>query len=405
MIRLIVPAVASAEAGTGAPPLSRGGKPSVMSADDRGDAQTSGGQSDDGTRPYLSFVTAYRNDDYAGGPPRRLMPSLRHLAVQCERFRLPCEAVIVEWNPPVDRSSLVEVLRSLPVSQWLTVRVVTVPAQFHRRLKHWDVRAISGAHAVNCGLRRARGQFAVLRSGDVFYPDDLFAFLAARDLRDDAFYRCDRVDIDLSPEEAEVALAEPGVDIPADRICDRRSQWSRRLAGLPPLHLRAAGDFTLTSLRAWHAIRGYAEPRRALYGECDTLLVAALAGRNLTQVCLPPAHCVYKCVHAQMNDARLFAEPTTARDRASVTPDVSAVRSAGRAAKFLVQALMNRPPRYFGGRRIESVTRVSAMLVLTYWLRGAVWTRSRHWGLGKERLPEATVNRAAWDPNVSGARS
>ena len=52
------------------------------------------------TDPYLSFVIAARNDNYAGGMLRRLQVCIDTFLHQAETFELPSELILVDWNSP-----------------------------------------------------------------------------------------------------------------------------------------------------------------------------------------------------------------------------------------------------------------------------------------------------------------
>ena len=49
--------------------------------------------------PYLYIVAASRNDDHGGDPLIRTQIFIKNSARQCEKYRLPAELIIVDWNP------------------------------------------------------------------------------------------------------------------------------------------------------------------------------------------------------------------------------------------------------------------------------------------------------------------
>ena len=59
--------------------------------------------------PYTSFVTYGRNDSYTPSYIRRASRAMNYLAHQLERAGIDSEIVFVEWNPPADRQSLLDV--------------------------------------------------------------------------------------------------------------------------------------------------------------------------------------------------------------------------------------------------------------------------------------------------------
>eukprot|EP00741_Cyanophora_paradoxa_P011727 tig00020563_g11331.t1 len=50
-------------------------------------------------RPYVSFVTVTRNDDYGGNLRQRFQIFVKMLGGLCERHRIDAELVVVDWNP------------------------------------------------------------------------------------------------------------------------------------------------------------------------------------------------------------------------------------------------------------------------------------------------------------------
>src|SRR5438445_10597486 len=58
--------------------------------------------------PEFSFVATSRNDDHGGDVLRRTQSFIDRLAEQCERHQVPCELVLVDWNPPRSRSPLAD---------------------------------------------------------------------------------------------------------------------------------------------------------------------------------------------------------------------------------------------------------------------------------------------------------
>ena len=67
-----------------------------------------------GPAPYLSVVVTSRNDGHGGNPLERLQAFVNTFDAQCRRFGLDAELIIVEWNPPVDRPRLHEIVTAPP---------------------------------------------------------------------------------------------------------------------------------------------------------------------------------------------------------------------------------------------------------------------------------------------------
>src|SRR5688572_31852615 len=60
--------------------------------------------------PYLSVVAASRNDDHGGDPLVRTQIFINSFALQCERYKLPAELILIDWNPVRDRPGLAAML-------------------------------------------------------------------------------------------------------------------------------------------------------------------------------------------------------------------------------------------------------------------------------------------------------
>ena len=106
--------------------------------------------------PYLSIVGWARNDGYTENYARRIEHALRFLARQLERFEVPSEIIVVEWNPPSGRPLLADEFNSLGSSAHVTVRFLIADARYHIGAKGWQKRGMHASNAANAGIRRAR---------------------------------------------------------------------------------------------------------------------------------------------------------------------------------------------------------------------------------------------------------
>jgi hypothetical protein len=252
--------------------------------------------------PYLSFVVAARNDNYGGDFLRRIQMFSMCLIELLLRYDCSAELIIVEWNPPPDRPRLTEAIRWPESLGRATVRVLTVPADVHRRLPNSDRMPMFEYFAKNVGIRRARGKFVLTTNPDLLYTPALIAYLAAEKLSPECYYRVDRHDFDGSvPEElaAERALGYAKRRIfrinfrqrgQLGRLSVEVSRWRRlyyllseawpgsyqgyeeEANGSEPvilldddngayggIYTNAAGDFLLASKDSWTAVRGFPE--------------------------------------------------------------------------------------------------------------------------------------------------
>ncbi len=146
--------------------------------------------------PYLSVVVASRNDDHGGDLTRRMQIFVNALAAQARRHRLPCELVLVEWNPPPERPPLRDALCWPDDEGWCGVRIVTVPPELHRRYAGSERLPLFQMIAKNAGIRRAQAPFVLATNVDLLFSEPLFAWLARRPLERGRVYRADRIDVD-----------------------------------------------------------------------------------------------------------------------------------------------------------------------------------------------------------------
>ncbi|MBA2462986.1 MAG: hypothetical protein H0V45_14685 [Actinobacteria bacterium] len=176
--------------------------------------------------PYLSVVATARNDNHGGDLSRRMQIFVDALAEQCERHELDAELVIVEWNPPLDRPRLADVLRWPVEGSRCTIRIVEVPPELHATLEHADRLPLFQMIAKNVGIRRARGRFVLATNVDLLFSDELMSFIAARGLKSGQLYRTDRYDA-----RSELEVGAPVADQLAYcrrnliRICKREGTY------------------------------------------------------------------------------------------------------------------------------------------------------------------------------------
>lgn len=255
------------------------------------------------TAPYLSIVATARNDNHGGDLFRRMQLFVDGLLEQCQRYRLPSELILVEWNPPENRPRLVEALDWTRQGAFTRVRIIEVPPALHRQFKHASQLPLFQMIGKNVGIRRARGSFVLATNIDILLSNELVAHIASQQLRTDRMYRLDRWDVDPN--------------VPVDVTVDERLAWCRsnciRLESrdgtrdlrtgafhriyweptwrvrllealqalqLVPtvtrkrLHLNACGDFTLMHRERWNEVRGY--PEMQMYSmHLDSVLCTA----------------------------------------------------------------------------------------------------------------------------------
>jgi hypothetical protein len=279
--------------------------------------------------PYLSIVVASRNDHHGGNIMKRMTLFMNGLIAQTNRYRLPAELIMVEWNPPEDRPLLQSVLPTPGPKDYLSVRYIIVPNAIHRQYKRASEIPLFQMIAKNVGIRRARGEFILCTNIDLLFSDPLFRILASGNLRRDTFYRANRCDVPdgIDPAwslDAQLAwcaqntIRRLGIDSRFQNInleqlgLNHRASYQKwvidKLAiGLrllwPPEKIKyyqidsfACGDFTLMSREAWQDIGGYLE--LDLYSiHIDTLGLIAASSLGYRQHIFPRDACTYHIDH------------------------------------------------------------------------------------------------------------
>ncbi|MBA4135791.1 MAG: hypothetical protein C0518_00580 [Opitutus sp.] len=321
--------------------------------------------------PYLSVVAASRNDDHGGDPLTRTQIFINCFAQQCEKYQLPAELILVDWNPVPGRPGLAGVLQLPANSTYCRGRVVTVPAVLHDRFAHADRLPFFQMIAKNVGIRRAKGDFILATNIDIVFSDELIRFIACRNLDHRRMLRVDRYDIhrdiplSYSVEQTlEYAWINP---VRANRRLGLRALiakfygteiFARRCHGEPndcaaldhfklttengelalcaqgpapidDLHTNACGDFTLLPRAGWEAITGYAEFASYSFN-IDSLGLGAAHYAGYEEIALLPP-CV--CFHIEHSlgsgwtpegETKLFER---LRERGIPSPDWSVVNA------------------------------------------------------------------------------
>jgi len=285
--------------------------------------------------PYLSVVAASRNDDHGGDPLIRTQIFINTFARQCEKYQLPAELILVDWNPVVGRPGLAGVLQLPPEAAYCSARVITVPAVLHDRFKYASQLPFFQMIAKNVGIRRAKGRFVVATNIDIIFSDELMHHIGQQQLDSHKLLRVDRYDIHrdipagfsvdqimdyawthpvrtnrrLGPRELVDHLygeelfkrhcvpgPEAGALVEGIAVAKEGGDWAVRPCQDTPvenLHTNACGDFTLLSREGWQAIHGYAEFAGYSFN-IDSFGVAAAHYGGFEEVALlPPCVCFH----------------------------------------------------------------------------------------------------------------
>jgi hypothetical protein len=149
----------------------------------------------DSNTPYISVVVAARNDDHGGNMLGRMQAFLDSWILQAQRYHLPSEILVVEWNPPAQRARLQQALQIPEAGGICPVRFVEVSAELHQTIPNALPIPLHQMIAKNVGIRRARGEHILVTNLDIIFSAELMQFLAARRLETGVMYRMDRWDI------------------------------------------------------------------------------------------------------------------------------------------------------------------------------------------------------------------
>lgn len=267
--------------------------------------------------PYLSIVLTGRNDGYSNGNfAARMQNFITAFAHYADRYKLCAEFVIVEWDPPLDKPGLFDVIewpakglfggaRSVFVPHDVSLEPFTdeniahhVPPHQFKPFKDYGP-ILAEYVAKNVGARRARGEFVLMANGDTMLDEHIVEFISKRQLEKDFFYRSERLDIrDVIPEEMYRNSTSSSSSSSSSKAkllsdVDQMMTWARARSdrsgcewldpktaprhcypmqpegsiGYCGLHLCNSGDFLLVSSEAFDRAGGYIESPYMMHGD------------------------------------------------------------------------------------------------------------------------------------------
>lgn len=286
-------------------------------------------------KPKLSIVMTARNDNYGGHLIGRIQSSIQVLIYLTNLYHYETELIIVEYNPPVAKPRLHEILQ-IQNNRHLTIRFIDVPNSYHKTLPLSDKSPFFEYIAKNIGVRRASSDFILSTNLDILFSDQFFAYLSTHSLDTNAFYRVNRCDIpyrefpviwsgkkilERSEQSAFVALTEKGISILRPfSILGLKSLLSKYLYPLLmyakygkmenldcPLHERAAGDFLLMQKDIWKKIKGFSE--LPISGYLDGYILYHAYCLGVSQIVLP--YPIYHMYHEYDRKGRPTKELST----------------------------------------------------------------------------------------------
>ena len=377
-------------------------------------------------RPLVSFVCASRNDAYAPQLAKRHRLSLCTLFKQLDAYAIPAEYIVVEWNPPPHRPPLMDLLAPLPDSRMCSVRVITVPAEYHQHCLHWEQTAMHQAKALNVGFRRARGLFVNAIAVDAVYTDAVLENM--RTLCLNRVYRVGRYDVDPAVLQSTFADRQALLDALQQHVVAHYPQ-QKYWAPIRNLYIHSSGDFMPAARERVQAVHGL-EERYTFYLDNDSLLLHGLVNAGLEEQVWPSPCRVYKITHNAItvkrftsHGARQWARKWVVRGLSAVLAglsrvlqqlwQVNAVRVIARRMPWVA-----RPVSWLLHRLYAIFERLFSPLPRTHAQTGVVLPAFEHhvidrvrtweagapvqingpdWGLGQVELAEVRCCTAQWE--------
>lgn len=266
----------------------------------------------------ISFVIAARNGEHDSSFLKRLRTVLRLRNAFVARHQLPCEFIIVQYNPPKSQPLYEDALVELATDA-MPIRVITVPESFHDRIASGRKGPFLEYIAKNIGIRRALGEFILATNLDIIYSEEMVARLAQPFAKDTVYEaRCHDLNIREIADSIDADTALKMCRNHVDRIWTEYgllyvswSRWLKRLLNhqhpfsfirnlamcplynpikkfLPaqPIKDVAPGHFTLAHRDAWAAVRGY-DQWRFIDSYLDSYAIGMFACHGFKQVVLP----------------------------------------------------------------------------------------------------------------------
>lgn len=278
--------------------------------------------------PYISIVVASRNDNHGGDMLKRMRIFVKGLIHQCDKYKLPCELIFVEWNPPENDKFLKDILPQSS-TEFLRIRYIIVPYKIHSQLANSERLPLFQMIAKNVGIRRANAKFVLCTNVDLLFSDQLFERLAKQNLEEGRVYRANRCDVPNTLNENEKVPEQ--LRFCESNILKRLGKSSRYpnftytsgflfrylifqpllvvLSKVKALYAKspvdkfnsldfdACGDFTLMSKADWIGIQGY--PELEIYSiHIDSMAMISTAALNVEQVIFKWDECCYHLEHA-----------------------------------------------------------------------------------------------------------
>lgn len=280
------------------------------------------------TAPYLSIVLTARNDNYGGDFNERLQNGVNWLTALVEANKFPVELVILDYNPVPGNEPLIQMIRWPQNRRYLTIRVIHVPNEVHKKLVDPEIRKtvpFFEFNAKNMAIRRAKGEHILSTNADILFHPGFIKYAAEGNLRDDCYYRADRFDYkkidsyDFNKVSATLKKIQQKVfrlmlkgyaydvkrgenffeetaarlenfrhrmvDIHLIKIRTFAHKWTISInhdGFLMKYHTHCAGDFMLMHRDHWFKLRGYPEDTY-ISTHCDALFTVMARTSGLSE--------------------------------------------------------------------------------------------------------------------------
>ena len=274
--------------------------------------------------PYLSVIASARNADDEALKLLRLF--CKSLGQQAQKFEMPLELILVEWNPPLDRSPLSQALESWLEGLPIDLKIITVPFEVHDKFLLSRVVNSYDHIALNVAIQRARGEFFLCTNPNCFLSNDLFASLARKQMEAGILYRANTAEIIASfKDNWDLIRLQRYSRYNVVRRWGKNGNYPLNIFNLPDfayaipliptffnflsrvvrlfknqLHVQFfdidwhfGGDFILMDKQSWLNTGGFAE--LDLYStHMDKLLLVSAIANGMIQKVFLPGECVYR---------------------------------------------------------------------------------------------------------------
>ncbi len=251
-------------------------------------------------RPYVSFVVVGRNDNYGHNFLGRFQNFLSNLEYLCEKYKLPSELVIVEWNPPKKEKRLWAALK-MKHSRYLKRRFVEVPENIHKSFAEESKLQLFEYLGKSTGIRRAGGEFIVITNPDIIFSEEIIELFSKKRLMQNCVYRVNRYDLsidlpkNLRPEKF-MNFCEKNWEKRQSPLFGHSLRGLRGISYLPRMliryllpylskrnsfyryHAAGPGDFTLMSKKLWEKIRAYPPMKINTLLDCYAVIMGIAEG-------------------------------------------------------------------------------------------------------------------------------